>query len=144
MGFGLPSAIGAKAAKPKQIVLDIDSDGSMMMTGNEIASFLANDLPVIIALFDNRKYTLIRQVLKITWKERYIGEDIGEIPDFVKYAEAFKARAERITKPEEVSLAIKKAIKVGETTLLDIIIDPEAMLSCVWPPGKPLSERIEF
>lgn len=144
MGFGLPSAIGAKLAKPDRVVLDIDSDGSMMMTGNEIATSVVHNVPVIIALFDNRKYTLIRQVLKMAWRERYIGEDIGSVPDFVKYAESFNARAQRITRPEEIRPAIKESIGMDETMLLDIIVDPEAMVSCVWPPGKPLTERIEF
>ncbi len=144
MGFGLPAAIGAKLARPDKVVLDIDSDGSLMMTGNEIATSVVNNVPVIIALFDNRKYTLIRQVLKMAWKARYIGEDIGDVPDFVKYAEAFNARAQRITRPEEIGPAIKEGIRMQETVLLDIIIDPEAMISCVWPPGKPLTERVDF
>ncbi len=144
MGFGLPSAIGAKCAKPERVVLDIDSDGSLMMTGNEIATSVVNNIPVIIALFDNRRYTLIRQVLKMAWKARYIGEYIGEVPDFVKYAESFNARAQKITRPVEIAPAIKEGIKMGETMLLDIIIDPEAMVSCVWPPGRPLTERAEF
>jgi acetolactate synthase-1/2/3 large subunit len=53
MGFGLPAAIGAKAAFPNKIVVDIDGDASFSMTGMELMTARQHNLGVKVLILNN-------------------------------------------------------------------------------------------
>ncbi|MFA6799883.1 MAG: biosynthetic-type acetolactate synthase large subunit [Candidatus Methanomethylophilaceae archaeon] len=125
MGFGLPSAIGAKAAKPDSTVLTITGDGGFQMVQQELATSVAEDLPVVIVLLNNGWLGMVKQWQKLFWNKRYSETELGADPDFSKIAEAYGARGMLVEKPGEIADALKTAIDSGETCLLDIHIDPE-------------------
>lgn len=125
MGFGLPSAIGAKAAKPDSTVVTITGDGGLQMVQQELATAVAEDLPVVIVLLNNGWLGMVRQWQKLFWDRRFSETELKADPDFTKIAEAYGAKGMLVTKPGDVADALKTAIDSGETYLLDIHVDPE-------------------
>ena len=135
MGFGLPSAIGAKVACPEDPVMTITGDGGFLMVCQELDVIKEYDTPVIITLFENRTLGMVYQWQNLLFDKRYSETILNTSPDFVKLAESFGINSERITKPGETEVAVKKAIKDNEPILLDIIIDKNECLPMV-PPGE--------
>ena len=135
MGFGLPSAIGAKLACPEDPVMTITGDGGFLMVCQELDVVKEYDTPVIITLFENRTLGMVYQWQNLLFDKRYSETILNTSPDFVKLAESFGINSERITKPGETEVAVKKAIKDNEPILLDIIIDKNECLPMV-PPGE--------
>lgn len=141
MGFGFPAAIGAKVAKPNNDVIAVCGDGGFLMVCQDLATIKEYDIPVIIVVLDNRHLGMVAQWQKLFYDERMSHTHLGESPNFVKLAESFGVKAERIKKPGEMKEAIERAIKSGEPYLLDVIIDPDEILPMV-PPGCSLTEIV--
>jgi acetolactate synthase-1/2/3 large subunit len=140
MGFGLPSAIGAKAACPDKKVMTITGDGGLQMVMQEIATSVAEDLPVVICLLNNGWLGMVRQWQKLFWDRRYSNTLLGADPDFVKIAQAFGARGMRVEKSGEIYDALKEALNCGETCLVEIMVDCEEDITPMIPanPAVPL------
>ncbi len=141
MGFGFPAAMGAKVALPESDVVAVCGDGGFLMVSQDLATVKEYDIPVVICVLDNRYLGMVAQWQKLFFDKRMSHTYLGEVPDFVKLAEAFGVRAERVEKPGDTQEALQNAIKSGEPTLLDIIIDPDEILPMV-PPGCGLTEII--
>jgi len=125
MGFGLPSALGAKVAKPDSKVLTIAGDGGFMMVMQELATSVAEDIPVTIVLLNNGWLGMVRQWQKLFWDKRYSGTTLKADPDFVKLAESFGARGIRVEKSGDIGDALKQAMDCDRSCLLDIHTNPE-------------------
>ena len=136
MGFGLPAALGAKAAKPEKDVVAIVGDGGLQMVIQELATSVTEELPVVICLLNNGWLGMVRQHQKLFWNARYSGVDLQEPPDFCMIAKAYGARGIRVDKAGEVGDALKEAIACGETCLVDIRVDCEADITPMIP-GNP-------
>ncbi len=141
MGFGLPSAIGAKVACPECPVVSVNGDGGFLMVCQELATIREYDIPVIAIVLENRTLGMVYQWQTLLYNERYSETKLGHSPDFVKLAESFDVNAVRITKPGETKDALNTAIKDNEPILLDIIIDPNEALPML-PPGAAINEMI--
>jgi len=144
MGFGLPAAIGAKAAAPSRVVVDLDSDGSFIMTMNNLATAVDENLPVIVVLLDNRSLGLVRQVQDLFFGGRIISVDFGSSTDYVKLAEGFGALGFDVQSYEDIALAIKEAIKENATAVIRVPVDREALALPTLPPGGSLREMIIY
>ena len=91
MGFGLPAAIGAQAGCPDKLVFDIAGDGSIQMNSQELATAVAYNLPVKVAILNNGYLGMVRQWQELMWNRRYSQTDLNVgTPDFVKLAEAVR------------------------------------------------------
>ncbi len=141
MGFGFPAAMGAKVAKPESDVVAVCGDGGFLMVSQDLATIKEYDIPVVICILDNRYLGMVAQWQKLFYDKRLSHTHLGEVPDFVKLAEAFGVAAHRVEKPGEVQETLKNAINSGEPTLIDITIDPEEILPMV-PPGCGLTEMV--
>ena len=142
MGYGLPAAIGAQFGRPKEVVFDIDGDGSFEMTLNELATSVVNKLPLKIAIINNGHHGMVRQWQDLFYKGRHAQSELIGQPDFVKLAEAYGALGIRVTKKEEVKPALEKALKSPKTVLIDFRVDKNE--NC-WPmvaPGKGSGEML--
>ncbi|MCH3977956.1 MAG: biosynthetic-type acetolactate synthase large subunit [Candidatus Methanomethylophilus sp.] len=126
MGFGLPAALGAKVARPEAKVLTIVGDGGLQMVIQELATSVAEDIPVTIVLLNNGWLGMVRQWQKLFWNKRYSGTKLDADPDFVKIAESYGAWGIRVTKSSEIREALERGIKSDITCLIDIHCDPEA------------------
>ncbi|MFA6805502.1 MAG: biosynthetic-type acetolactate synthase large subunit [Candidatus Methanomethylophilaceae archaeon] len=135
MGFGLPSALGAKAAKPDKTVMTIVGDGGLQMVIQELATSVAENLPVVICLLNNGWLGMVRQHQKFFWNKRYSGVELGDDPDFCMIAKAYGAVGIPVEKPGEIKDALKEAVDCGKTCIVDIKTDCEAdMVPMI--PGK--------
>ena len=141
MGFGFPSAIGAKVACPDDPVVSINGDGGFLMVCQELATVREYDLPVIAIVLENRTLGMVYQWQSLLYNERHSQTLLGNSPDFVKLAESFGVNAVRITKPGETKEALSGAIKDNEPILLNVVIDPEEALPML-PPGAGINEMI--
>ncbi|MGC9517958.1 MAG: acetolactate synthase large subunit [Methanomicrobiales archaeon] len=141
MGFGFPAAMGAKVAKPDTDVVAVCGDGGFLMVCQDLATIKEYDIPIVVCILDNRRLGMVAQWQKLFYDKRMSHTHLGEVPDFVLLAESFGVNAERIEKPGEIKEALSQALKSGEPTLLDIIIDPEEILPMV-PPGCGLTELV--
>ncbi len=141
MGFGFPSAIGAKIACPEDTVVSINGDGGFLMVCQELATVREYDIPVIAVVLENRTLGMVYQWQSLLYNERHSQTLLGNSPDFVKLAESFGVNAVRITKPGETKEALKSAIKDNEPILLDVVVNPDELLPML-PPGAGINEMI--
>ena len=143
MGFGFPAAIGAKVACPDKFVVDIAGDGSFIMTGQDLATTVAEDIPVTVIVLNNSTLGMVAQWQRLFFGRRYISVDLAGIPDFVKLADAFGARGVRVGSVSEFRKAVKEAVKSDVTTVIDVPIAPEEDVFPMVPAGKSLKEMID-
>ena len=141
MGFGFPSAIGAKVACPDDPVVSVNGDGGFLMVCQELATVREYDIPVVAIVLENRTLGMVYQWQSLLYNERHSQTLLGNSPDFVKLAESFGVNAVRITKPGETKEALSKAIKDNEPILLNVVIDSEEALPML-PPGAGINEMI--
>jgi len=141
MGFGFPAAMGAKVAMPENDVVAVCGDGGFLMVSQDLATIKEYDIPVVVCVLDNRYLGMVAQWQNLFYEKRLSHTHLGEVPDFVKLAEAFGVNAERVERPGEMRETLQNAINSGEPTLIDVIIDPEEILPMV-PPGRGLTEMV--
>jgi acetolactate synthase I/II/III large subunit len=142
MGFGFPASIGAKAAKPRSIVVDIAGDGSFNMTENSLAVSVLDKLPVIVFLMNNYMLGMVAQWQRTFYKRRYSGVHQQNCPDYAKIAEAYGAQGIRAQTMEELDKALKKAMNTDVASVIDISIDPEEDVYPFVAPGTGLKDMI--
>ncbi|KQB34109.1 MULTISPECIES: acetolactate synthase large subunit [Acidiplasma] len=142
MGFGLPAAMGAKVGRPDKVVLDYDGDGSFMMTGNNLATAVDENIPVIAVVNDNRTLGLVRQVQDMFQNRRIVGVDYGNSPNIVKYAESFGADAYDAKTYDDIAEAIKRAMHENVPSVIRVPVNKEELALPTLPPGGKLSEVI--
>jgi acetolactate synthase-1/2/3 large subunit len=141
MGYGFPAAIGAQAAFPNRLVIDIAGDGSFQMNSQELATAVQYQLPIKVAILNNGHLGMIRQWQELFYGKRYASSSLqGISPDFVKLAEAYGAVGLKATKPEEVVLTLKKAFSISKPVIIDFIVDPEENVYPMVPAGEPLNQ----
>lgn len=140
MGFGFPAALGAKVAKPEKVVVDVDGDGSFLMTEQDLATSMVENIPVVVIVLNNRSLGMVRQWQDLIYDKRFIAIDLKNVPDFVKLAEAYGAHGVRVASHEEFEDAVKEAMKVEVTTVIDVPIKPEEKVFPMVLPGKGLNE----
>ncbi|MDH7479949.1 MAG: thiamine pyrophosphate-dependent enzyme, partial [Syntrophomonadaceae bacterium] len=146
MGFGFPAAIGAQLGRPDSVVFCIAGDGSFQMNSQELATAVANRLPVNVAILNNGYLGMVRQWQELFWGGRYSHTDLRAVdhfsPDFVKLAEAYGATGMRITRPEEVRPAIEQAIATPGPVVMDFVVDREENVFPMVAPGSSLSNML--
>lgn len=142
MGFGFPAAIGAKIGYPDKQVVCIAGDGSLQMNIQEMATASINDAPVKIMLLDNRALGMVHQWQKLFYNERYSSTLLDPVPDFVKLAEAYNWKAERIERPEEVAPAVDRMLASEVPYLLDVAISAEQNVYPMVAPGAAIDDII--
>ena len=126
MGFGLPAALGAKVAEPKQDVWLVSGDGSFQMNVQELATSMVYGLPVKIALFNNFSLGMVKQWQTLFYEKRYGGVELEKVPDYAKLAEAYGCVGITVTRPEEVKAALQRAKEIDDrTVVIDFQHDPD-------------------
>jgi len=141
MGYGFPAAMGAQAAFPNKLVIDISGDGSFQMNSQELATVVQYHLPVKVVILNNGYLGMIRQWQEFFYGKRYASSSLeGFSPDFVKLAEAYGAMGLRANKPEEVLPVLKKAFSIPEPVIIDFEVDPEENVYPMVPAGEALNQ----
>jgi len=161
MGFGLPAAIGAKAACPDTLVVDIDGDGSFVMNIQELATIQCENLPVKVILLNNQHLGMVVQ-----WEDRFhagnrahtylgpvdhpeaVGQGEGDLPevsypDFVTIARGFGIEARQIRKKSEVIDALKEMIAYPGAYVLDVLVPYQEHVLPMIPAGATVRDIIK-
>jgi acetolactate synthase-1/2/3 large subunit len=142
MGFGFPAAIGAQMARPDRVVFDIAGDGSIQMNIQELATAVQYNVPVKIAILNNRYLGMVRQWQELFKDRRYASTDMDAAPDFVKLAQAYGAVGIRATRPDEVEPAVEEALSVDGPVIIDFIVEREENVYPMVPAGEPLTNML--
>ncbi|MEJ7714985.1 MAG: biosynthetic-type acetolactate synthase large subunit [Thermoleophilaceae bacterium] len=142
MGFGLPSALGAKAACPDQDVVCLGGDGSLIMNIQELATCVDEQIPVKIFLMNNGYLGMVRQWQELFWDKRYSSVKMGSSPDWVKLAEAFGAKGLRVEDKGELVGAMKDALAEKGPVLMDVRVSPEENCYPMIPAGQAARDMV--
>jgi acetolactate synthase-1/2/3 large subunit len=126
MGYGVPAAVAAKVMHPERDVICFSGDGDFLMSGQELATAVQYDLPIVILVVDNGMYGTIRMQQERHFPGRVVGTDLVN-PDFAAYARAFGAHGETVERTEEFAPALERALAAGVPAVLALRIDPEAI-----------------
>lgn len=126
MGYGLPAAVGAKRLHPETPVICFAGDGCFMMHGQEFATAVQYDLPIVVLIVDNGMYGTIRMHQEKFYPGRVSATKLKN-PDFAAYAQAFGGYGERVEKTEDFAAAFARAIDSKKPAIVHLITDPEAI-----------------
>ena len=126
MGYGLPAAVGAKRLHPEKTVVCFAGDGCFMMHGQEFATAVQYDLPIIVLIVDNGMYGTIRMHQEKFYPGRVSATYLRN-PDFAAYALAFGGHGERVEKTADFAAAFERAVKSKKPAIIHLITDPEAI-----------------
>ena len=154
MGFGLPAAIGAKVACPDKTVIDIDGDGSFVMNVQELATAYIDKIDVKVVILNNQHLGMVVQ-----WENRFYEGNRGHTfigdpslsdpndpkhtyPDFVKMAESFKIKAEKIIHKKDVRPALERMLQHEGAYLLDIIVPYQEQVLPMIPANRTVKDII--
>lgn len=144
MGYSIPAAIGAKAAKPDSVVWAIDGDGCFQMTAQELVTAAVEELPIKVAVLNNSYLGMVRQWQEMFYDERYSGVLLDQkLPDFVKWAEAMGCVGILVESPEEVGPAIEKANSINDRpVVIEFRTDASELVFPMVPAGQSNDELI--
>ncbi len=145
MGFGLPAAIGVKAAIPNSEVICIAGDASVLMNIQELGTLSHYGLNVKLVIINNRWQGMVRQWQESFYDERYSSSDMsyGE-PDFVKLAESFGIKGYLISDRKQLLDKFKSALKYDGPALINILVRRGENCYPMVPPGKSNAQMIGY
>ncbi len=139
MGFGLPAALGAKVAAPDKTVVAVVGDGGFLMTAQELATAVDNDIEVKVIVMDNRLLGMVAQWQRLFYDERLSESKLDERTDIVKLTESYGAVGITVEEPSELESAVEEALETPGTVVVDVFVDPEEIIPMV-PPGGELRD----
>jgi acetolactate synthase-1/2/3 large subunit len=119
LGWGLPTALGAKAAMPGRAVVSVNGDGGFMFGANELATAVRHNIGVVALVFTDDAYGNVRRMQHDNYEGRVIASDLKN-PDFVKLGASFGIRSTRAKTPKALRKEMAAAIKSGEPALIEI------------------------
>ncbi|SDB56637.1 acetolactate synthase, large subunit [Flavobacteriaceae bacterium MAR_2010_188] len=143
MGFALPAAIGAKMAAPEREVVAIIGDGGYQMTIQELATIFQTKAAVKIVVLNNEFLGMVRQWQQLFFDKRYASTEMVN-PDFVMIAKGYHIEAEKVTKREELTAAVKRMIDSKDSYFLEVCVEKEDNVFPMVPSGASVSDiRLE-
>lgn len=126
MGYGLPAAVAAKRMQPDKTVVCFAGDGCFMMHGQEFATAVQYELPIVVLIIDNAMFGTIRMHQEGHYPNRPSGTALKN-PDFAAYAEAFGGHGEQVRHTKEFAPAFERALNSGKPAIIHCLLDPEAI-----------------
>jgi acetolactate synthase-1/2/3 large subunit len=149
MGFGLPAAMGAQAAHPDALVIDIDGDGSFLMNIQELACAHVEALPVKVLLLNNQHLGMVVQ-----WEDRFhggnrghtylgAGMDADPYPDFDTIARGFGIKARSVVSKAELDAAFEEMIATDGPYLLNVHVPHQEHVLPMIPSGQTVKDIIK-
>ncbi len=143
MGYGLPSAIGARlAADDDQSVVCFDGDGSFLMTMQELAVAVRENLDITVFILNNEAIGMVRQWQDGFFEGRRMASEYSWMPDFATLAEAFGARGFRMESYDEIEEVIEEALAYEGPSVVDAYIDPTENVYPMVPSGGANGEFV--
>jgi acetolactate synthase I/II/III large subunit len=145
MGYGLPAAVGAKAARPDATVVCVDGDGCFQMTSQELATSVTENLPIVVVIVNNGYLGMVRQWQDMFFEERFSQVRLAQdSPDYVKLAEAYGAVGLRVETEDELGPVLSEALARGRTAIVDCRVDPAEHCFPMIPAGAAALDLVEY
>src|SRR3954465_6303009 len=126
MGYGVPAAVAAKLVRQDGVVLCFAGDGDFLMSGQELATAVQYNLPIVIVVVNNGMYGTIRMHQERHYPGRVVGTELVN-PDFAAYARAFGAHGEIVDEAADFAGAFERALDSGRPAVLELRVDPDAI-----------------
>ncbi len=144
MGFSLPASMGVAFGVKDRPVISINGDGGVIMNSQELGTMAAHGLPVKVFIMNNSFLGMVRQWQSLFHENRFSQTDLSTTnPDFVKLAEAYHCEGMRVTKPEEVDGALKRAFEINDKpVVVEFVVVTEEMVFPMVPAGAATDEMI--
>ena len=134
MGYGTPAAVAAKMLFPERMVIAFAGDGCFQMNGQEFATAVQYDLPIIVIVVNNGIYGTIRMHQERAFPGRVVATDLKN-PDFAALARAYGGHGETVETTADFAPAFERARDSGLPSIIEIKLDPEAIT-----PTKTLTQ----
>ncbi|HEY3069259.1 MAG TPA: biosynthetic-type acetolactate synthase large subunit [Gaiellaceae bacterium] len=145
MGYGLPAAIGAKAARPDATVVCVDGDGCFQMTCQELATSALEGLPITVVIVNNGWLGMVRQWQEMFYDSRFAETHLThQVPDYAQLAEAYGCAGFTLSSEDELDSVLDEALNCGRTAVVDARCDPEEKCFPMIPAGAAATDVIEF
>jgi acetolactate synthase-1/2/3 large subunit len=143
MGFALPAALGAKMGAPEREVVAVIGDGGFQMNIQELGTIFQTQAAVKIVILNNDFLGMVRQWQQLFFDKRYASTEMVN-PDFVKIAEGYFIEAKRVTKRDEMNVAVAQMMKSDKPFLLEVCVEKENNVFPMIPSGASVSDiRLE-
>jgi acetolactate synthase-1/2/3 large subunit len=124
IGQGLPMAIGAQIAAPTKMVLAMCGDGGLLVNIGELAVARQEKAPIVVILFDDGGYGVLRNIQSAHFEGRRIGVDL-QSPDFVEVAKGFGFNSQRVKSADHFRRVFSEAVKAREPWM--VVVDSNAI-----------------
>ncbi len=145
MGYGIPAAVGAKAARPEATVVCIDGDGCFQMTAQELTTAVTEDLPIVVVLVNNGYLGMVTQWQDMFFDGRRSHVGLGvDVPDYVKLAEAYGGVGMLVESEAELGPALSEALALNRTVVVDCRVDPSEHCFPMIPSGAAAIDMVEY
>jgi acetolactate synthase I/II/III large subunit len=145
MGYGIPAAIGAKAARPDATVVCIDGDGCFQMTQQELATAVLEQLPIVVVIVNNGYLGMVQQ-----WQNMFFDDRLSQVhltqqvPDYAQLAEAYGAAGFTVASEDELEDVLEAALGCGRTAVVDARVDPREQCFPMIPAGAAALDLVEY
>jgi acetolactate synthase-1/2/3 large subunit len=144
MGYGIPAAIGAKAARPDATVVCIDGDGCFQMTCQELATAALEGLPIVTVILNNGYLGMVRQWQDMFYADRRSQSHLThQVPDYAQLAEAYGCAGFTVTGEEDLEGALEAAFNAGRSAVVDVRCDPDEACYPMMPSGAAAVDILE-
>ncbi|HEX5147255.1 MAG TPA: thiamine pyrophosphate-dependent enzyme, partial [Conexibacter sp.] len=144
MGFGVPAAIGAAAARPGATVVCVDGDGSFQMTAQELAAAVAEELRVLVVILNNGGLGMVHQWQTMFYEQRLSHVDLSEPTDCALVARGFGAAGFTVRDEAQLDAALEQALACGRAAVLDVHVDPHERCYPMIAPGAAAVDMLEW
>ena len=145
MGYGLPAAVGAKAARPDATVVCVDGDGCFQMTCQELATAVLENLPIVTVIVNNGYLGMVQQ-----WQNMFFGERLSQVhltnavPNYAALAEAYGALGLTVNTEDELEPALEEALASGRTAVVDARVCDRQEVFPMIPAGAAALDLVEY
>jgi acetolactate synthase-1/2/3 large subunit len=126
MGYGVPAAIAAKLVHPERKVVCFAGDGDFLMSGQELATAVQYEAPIVVLVINNGMYGTIRMHQEKHYPGRVIGTQLSN-PHFAAFARSFGAVGEIVEETAQFGPAMERCLAADKPAVIDIRIDPQAI-----------------
>jgi acetolactate synthase I/II/III large subunit len=145
MGYGLPAAVGAKAARPDATVVCVDGDGCFQMTCQELATAALERLPIVVVIVNNGWLGMVRQWQEMFYDERFAQTHLThQIPDYAMLAEAYGCAGFTVDNEGALESVLTQALECGRTAVVDARCDPAEKCFPMVPAGAASVDVMEM
>jgi acetolactate synthase-1/2/3 large subunit len=145
MGYGIPAAVGAKAARPDTTVVCVDGDGCFQMTSQELATSVLEDLPIVVVVVNNGNLGMVQQWQSMFYEERHSHVNLThQVPDYATLAQAYGAAGYTVDDPDDLEGTLAEALAAGRTAVVDVRVDPLEQCFPMIPAGAAALDLVEY